>query len=91
MKQALERAAIYFASGTGNSFLVAKWFQEACRARGIEADLAPANLAEVDEAILSSPGQLVALAFPTHGLLPPWSMIRFLFRLPRRPGSAIQR
>lgn len=81
------RATIYFGSGTGNSYRVASWFQEACQARGLPSELIPFNLAEPAKEVAPSPGQLVALAFPTHGLLPPWSVIKFIFRMPRRRGT----
>ncbi len=32
----------------------------------------------------NSDRQLIAVLFPTHGFMPPWSMIKFLFRLPRQ-------
>ena len=78
------RAAVYFASGTGNSFRVAVWFYEACQKKNIASELIPYNLAEPKKEIAPSAEQLVALAFPTHGILPPWSVIKFLFRMPRR-------
>ncbi len=79
-----KRALIYFASGTGNSYRLAVWFQELCRERGISAEVIPASLAAPREEIEASPDTLVALVFPAHGLLPPWSVIKFLFRLPVR-------
>lgn len=78
------RATVYFATGTGNSYRVAVWFQRACQERNISSSLIPVNLAEPKSEITASSGQLVALAFPTHGGLPPWSVIKFLFRMPRK-------
>ena len=40
-----ERAAVYFSSGTGNSYRVAVWFRDACRAKNIPAALIPVNAA----------------------------------------------
>lgn len=79
-----KQATIYFSSGTGNSFRVAKWFYDTCSKRGIRTELVPVNLAQPSKEISASSEQLVALAFPTHGLLPPWSVIKFLFRMPRK-------
>ena len=81
------RAAVYFASGTGNSYLVAAWFRDACEARAIQARLIPVTRADPSRDIKPSAGELVALAFPTHGGLPPWSLIKFLLRMPRRKGT----
>jgi len=79
-----QRATIYFSSGTGNSFRVARWFYETCLARKTFSELVPVNLAQPTKDISASSGHLVALAFPTHGLMPPWSVIKFLFRMPRK-------
>jgi len=81
------RATVYFASGTGNSYRVAVWLHEACLSRGIESDLVPIDSACPREEISASPDQLVALAFPTHGFLPPWSVIKFLLGMPFRPAA----
>ncbi len=84
----LRQATVYFATGTGNSYRVAHWFRSACQARNIPTSLIPANLADPKAEISASSAQLVVLAFPTHGGLPPWSVIKFLFRMPR--GRAAQ-
>jgi Pyruvate/2-oxoacid:ferredoxin oxidoreductase delta subunit len=82
-----KRATVYFATGTGNSYRVAAWFRAACRTRNIPSFLIPVNLADPRAEIAASPTQLVALAFPTHGGLPPWSVIKFLCRMPRRRAA----
>ena len=80
-------ALIYFASGTGNSFLVAGWFRDACREHGIRAAVTPmTRAAPARDMAPAVDGGLVALAFPTHGGLPPWSVIKFLLRMPRGRG-----
>jgi ferredoxin len=83
----LSRSTVYFASGTGNSYLVATWFRDACEARGVPAALIPVTRANPLRDIVPASGELVALAFPTHGGLPPWSVIKFLLRMPRRKGT----
>jgi NAD-dependent dihydropyrimidine dehydrogenase PreA subunit len=82
-----ERATVYFATGTGNSYRIAVWFRDACQAQGIPSSLIPVNMANPGAEVEASPGQLVALAFPTHGGLPPWSVIKFLVRMPRKRGA----
>ncbi len=81
------RATVYFASGTGNSFRAAGWLRDACAARGAETALIPVSLTRPAEEIQPSSGQLVGLSFPTHGFLPPWSVISFLLRMPRQRGA----
>jgi ferredoxin len=81
------RATVYFASGTGNSYLVGRWFRDAAEARGIPAVLAPIARSDPRRDIAAASDELVVLAFPTHGGLPPWSVIKFLLRMPRRRGA----
>ncbi len=79
-----QRATIYFSSGTGNSYRVAKWFYDFCLNKRILSEIVPVNLSQPTKEISASSKQLVALAFPTHGLIPPWSVIKFLFNMPRK-------
>jgi len=81
------RATVYFASGTGNSFRAAGWLRDSCAARGMETALVPVSAADPAEEVRASAGQLVGLSFPTHGFLPPWSVISFLLRMPRKSGA----
>ncbi len=37
----------------------------------------------------NSQKQLIALLFPTHGFMPPWSMIKFLFKLPFQKNTPV--
>lgn len=79
-----QRATIYFSSGTGNSYRVAKWFYDTCLDKRIISEIVPVNLSQPTKEIFASSKQLVALAFPTHGLIPPWSVLKFLFNMPRK-------
>ncbi|MBN2265440.1 MAG: 4Fe-4S dicluster domain-containing protein [Candidatus Aminicenantes bacterium] len=85
--RSFRQATVYFASGTGNSYLVGAWFRDAAEARGIPAVLTPVARADPRRDIAAAPDELVVLAFPTHGGLPPWSVIKFLLRMPRRKGA----
>ncbi len=78
-------ATVYFSSGTGNSYRTARWFAESCRDRGIPSLIAPVDQGDPQHEISLSE-HLVALSFPTHGLMPPWSVLKFLFRMPRKRG-----
>lgn len=82
-----KKAIIYFSSGTGNSFRVARWLFQASVDRGISSSLCPVNQALPQTEITASREQLVGMAFPTHGLLPPWSTIKFIFKMPRKKGA----
>ena len=84
-----KKAKIYFLSGTGNSYRVAAWLHEACGSKGITSEIIPINIANPKEEIEASPDNLIVLAYPTHGLLPPWSAIKFIFRMPFKKGAHI--
>ena len=81
------RAQIYFSSGTGNSYLAARWLFEACTKRDIPSSLIPTDQAHPKTEINKPDKTLIGLAFPTHGLLPPWSVIKFLFKMPWKKGA----
>ncbi|HOU55137.1 MAG TPA: hypothetical protein PLQ97_14505 [Myxococcota bacterium] len=82
-----ERLTCYFLSGTGNSFRAARWLAEAAEADGVETAVIPIERAAPREELRPGPGQLVALYHPAHGLMPPWSMIKFILRLPLGRGA----
>lgn len=82
-----ERLTCYFLSGTGNSFRAARWLAEAAEAKGVETAVIPIDLAEPREELQTGPRQLVGIYHPAHGLMPPWSMIKFLLRLPLGRGA----
>jgi len=81
-----KQAWIYFLSGTGNSYRVAVWFASACKKEGLSAAVIPIDKADPKADINHSPETLIVLAYPTHGFLPPWSAIKFMFKLPYKRG-----
>jgi ferredoxin len=84
-----EQAILYFLSGTGNSYRVAAWLHERFLGSGTESRLMPIDAADPASEIEASLGTVMVLAFPTHGLMPPWSMIKFIMRLPRKKGVSL--
>jgi len=82
-----ERLTCYYLSGTGNSFRAAHWLAEAAEARGIATAVIPIDRAAPKEELQPGPAQLVGIYHPAHGLMPPWSMIKFLLRMPRGHGA----
>jgi ferredoxin len=83
-----KQAIIYFYSGTGNSYRVAKWFEEDCLNRGIKTEVISVNQGNLNKEKIIVPlkKQLLIISFPSHGLMPPWTVIKFLFKIPRRKG-----
>lgn len=84
---AYSRLTAYFLSGTGNSYRAAAWLAEAAGERGIATELVPVDDARPAEDQGPGPEQLVGIYHPAHGLMPPWSMIKFLLALPRGRGA----
>ncbi|MCE5249960.1 EFR1 family ferrodoxin [bacterium] len=80
-------AAIYFWSGTGNSYRAATWIAEDLANDGAEASVIPLAQADPGEEIGNGPENLAGLAFPAHGFTAPWRVIRFGLRLPSRKGT----
>jgi hypothetical protein len=81
------RLTCYFLSGTGNSYRSAGWMAEAAAEKGTATELIPIADARPREDLEAGPRQLVGIYHPTHGLMPPWSMIKFLIRLPPGRGA----
>jgi ferredoxin len=82
-----QRLTCYFLSGTGNSFRAARWLADKAQARGIANDVVPIDRAKPATELVPGPGQCVALYHPAHGLMPPWSMIKFMLKLPQGRGA----
>ncbi len=80
-------AVFYVMSGTGNTYRVGCWMEEiVSRYRG-KAKVVMIDDADFVKDLNQSTGLLVGLLFPAHGFMPPWSMIKFLFGMPRRKGT----
>jgi len=79
-----KKAVLYVMSGTGNTYRVSRWIAEIANRRQVKTKVVMIEDADFDNDIDQSPDLLVGLLFPTHGFMPPWSMIKFLCRIPRR-------
>lgn len=81
---------LYVLSGTGNSLRAACWWAEWAGEGGAEAQVHRIEVADPARDLASGdkdgPQPLVGFFFPAHGFMPPWSMWKFLVRLPRRRG-----
>jgi ferredoxin len=82
-----QQAALYFYSGTGNSYRVATWLAGALRATGAGVTLRSVEAGRPADEIGSGESALVGLVTPTHGFTAPWTMLSFVLRLPRRSGT----
>ncbi len=75
----------YHYSGTGNSYRVAKWIEEAADESGAACTLQSIN--SPDPEVPAGSQTLTAVVFPTHGFTAPWPVIRFAMRLPHHQGT----
>ncbi len=78
-----KEAVFYVMSGTGNTYWVSRWIEEIVNRHKVKAKVVMIADADFNNDSSQSPDFLVGLFFPTHGFMPPWSMIKFLFRMPK--------
>lgn len=76
-------------SGTGNTYRVSRWIEEIANRHEVKAKVVLIEDADFSNDFIQSPDFLVGLLFPTHGFMPPWSMIKFLFRMPIRTNVPV--
>jgi Pyruvate/2-oxoacid:ferredoxin oxidoreductase delta subunit len=76
-------------SGTGNTYRVSRWIANIFSRYKIRAKVLMIEDADFRSDLSSRADLLVGLLFPTHGFMPPWSMIKFLFRIPKRTHTPV--
>lgn len=84
-----KEAVFYVMSGTGNTYRVSRWIEEIVNRHKVKAKVVMIEDADFNNDFNRSPDFLVGLLFPTHGFMPPWSMIKFLFRMPKRTNVSV--
>ncbi len=72
-------------TGTGNSYLVAKWFLAAFA----DARTTLYQISEHRPGITAGDADLLVFSYPTHGFTAPWLMIKQVFRLPPGNGTHV--
>ncbi|MCP3923743.1 MAG: hypothetical protein GY714_14270 [Desulfobacterales bacterium] len=82
--KSFDSSLLYVLSGTGNTYRVACWIKESFEKTGIMTCIKFIEDADFQSDFQNPDKQLTAVLFPTHGFMPPWSMIKFLFRMPRQ-------
>ncbi len=87
--KSFETSLLYYLSGTGNTYRVACWIKDYFDENEIETCLNPIEDADFQGDFHGSGRQLIVLLFPTHGFMPPWSMIKFLFRIPQQKKAQV--
>lgn len=82
-----EISLLYFLSGTGNTYRAACWIKALFQDRQMAATLLPIDRSDFAKDFQGTGQRLTVVLFPTHGFMPPWSMIKFLFGLPMCKGE----
>ena len=82
-------AVFYVMSGTGNTYRASRWIEEIFNRHKIKTKVVMIEDADFDNDLYQTTDLLVGLLFPTHGFMPPWSMIKFLFRMPKRTDMPV--
>lgn len=82
---------LYVLSGTGNTFRVASWIKDFFHRNGINACVKMIENADFQNDLQNSNSnkKLITILFPTHGFMPPWSMIKFIFKMPRQKNVPV--
>ena len=84
-----KEAVFYVMSGIGNTYRVSSWIEEIVNRHKVKSKVVMIEDADFSNDFNRSQDFLVGLFFPTHGFMPPWSMIKFLFRMPRRTNVPV--
>lgn len=79
-----DTALLFVLSGTGNTFRVACWIWNYFEKNAIKTSIKFIEDADLQGDFDNSDRRLTGVLFPTHGFMPPWSMIKFLLRMPRQ-------
>jgi len=90
MNNHYKTASFYISSGTGNSLRVAGWMQQIAEDQGIKIQRQLIDKHFQEQPAADSEENMVCFFMPTHGFTAPWSVIKFILRLPRvRKSHAI--
>lgn len=87
MSSNINKATIYYFSGTGNARRVSEWFAEKATGSGIEAT--PISIDQIDRRAAAPPleNELVGFIGPTHGFNYPPILMNFVLHFPRAKGA----
>jgi Pyruvate/2-oxoacid:ferredoxin oxidoreductase delta subunit len=78
---------IYFTSGTGNSYRVAKFLEQFANQKGAKARVVPIEQSDPGSEIRDNEDSALGVVMPTHAFTAPWHMIKFALRLPQKKST----
>lgn len=81
-----DKIAIFYMTGTGNSFKVALWFAEIAKSLGLLVNLMQVKMTRLE--VKTDIRTLCVFVFPTHGFTAPTLIVKQIFFLPRANGAS---
>jgi ferredoxin len=81
-----KNALFYVMSGTGNTYRLACWIKKLAAPYITDIQIVMIDGEHGEGELILSRSTLVGVLFPAHGFMPPWSMIKFLAKMPRQKG-----
>jgi ferredoxin len=79
---------VYYFSGTGNALSAAKWIYENGLKRNIRSSVIPIESPDLNTT-KSQGKSLIVFAYPTHGFIGPWIMLKFMLLFPKGYDSDV--
>jgi len=73
---------LYVFSGTGNTHKIAQTTRDYFQSHNVQTEIISINDNCISKPVTDTQ-TLVAYMFPSHGFMPPWSVIKYLFKLPK--------
>ena len=86
---AYQDMVLYVMSGTGNTYRVAQWMKEIAEERGVSTQVQMIDDVTPENRPACKRGRITGVMFPAHGLMAPWSMLKFLACMPRGRGCPV--
>lgn len=80
---------IYYFTGTGNALKCSEWIIENAKSKGIKTHLIAIDRMEKIEVPQTEGKTLIGIASPTHGFNLPYTVLKFIFKLPKIENSSI--
>jgi len=80
---------LYVTSGTGNTYRVAQWMKEIAESKDTPTDVMMIDDVTKKNRPVCRKDRLFGVMFPAHGLMAPWSMIKFLLMMPWGRGASL--
>ncbi|MBP2637067.1 MAG: 4Fe-4S ferredoxin, iron-sulpur binding protein [Firmicutes bacterium] len=81
-----DKIAVFYMTGTGNSFKVALWFAEIAKSLGLSVSLKQVTITKLETT--TDMRTLCVFIFPTHGFTAPILILKQIFFLPKASGTS---